>query len=117
MSKRYNPPELVIGNFEDEGDSDRSHSARANVAKAGPSVRILGSPALDLAFVASGVFDGFWSFSANPSELSSGRLMIGEAGGLSQIGISGDAKSGPVSGIAASNGQNYAKLIEILGLK
>ncbi|MEE2694451.1 MAG: inositol monophosphatase family protein [Pseudomonadota bacterium] len=117
VSKRYNTPDLVIGNFEDPLGSDRGHVARANVAKAGSSVRILGSPALDLAFVASGVFDGFWSFSAKPAALSSGQLLIGEAGGLSQVGISGHNDKGLSSGIAASNGQINARLIEILGLK
>ena len=67
--------------------------------------------------MASGGFDGCWSFSAKSSELSSGQLLISEAGGLSQMGISGNANSGLSSGIAASNGQNNAKLIEILGLK
>ena len=117
VSKRYIVPDVVIGNFEDQYNADRCHAARASVAKSGSSIRILGSPALDLAFVASGVFAGFWSFSAKSAELSSGQLLIGEAGGLSQTGISGNAASGATSGIAASNGQNNAKLMEILGLK
>tara|TARA_B100000686_G_scaffold354343_1_gene464047 strand:- start:333 stop:1118 length:786 start_codon:yes stop_codon:yes gene_type:complete len=117
VSKRYNMHDLVIGNFEDQLDTDRCHMARASVAKAGSNIRILGSPALDLAFVASGVFDGFWSFSLESSEFASGELLIGEAGGFSQTGITGNTASGLTSGIAASNGQNNAKLIEILDLK
>jgi myo-inositol-1(or 4)-monophosphatase len=44
-------------------------------------VRRAGSAALDLAYVACGRLDGFWEFSLNPWDTSSGVLLVQEAGG------------------------------------
>jgi myo-inositol-1(or 4)-monophosphatase len=44
-------------------------------------VRRAGSAALDLAYVACGRLDGFWEFSLNPWDTSSGVLLVKEAGG------------------------------------
>lgn len=45
------------------------------------AVRRLGSAALDLCYVASGVFDGFWEMSLNPWDFCAGKLLVEEAGG------------------------------------
>jgi myo-inositol-1(or 4)-monophosphatase len=45
------------------------------------AVRRCGSAALDLAYVASGVYDGFFEFRLSPWDLAAGCLMIEEAGG------------------------------------
>jgi myo-inositol-1(or 4)-monophosphatase len=37
---------------------------------------------LDLAYVASGRFDGFWEFGLNEWDIAAGVLLIQEAGGL-----------------------------------
>ena len=116
VSKRQNLEDLVIGNFEAESNSGGCETARANLARAGGDVRILGSLALDLAFVASGVFDGFWSLSAQPSEFCSGQLLIAEAGGFTSVGISDNPKDVSDSGILASNGVVNTSLTNILGL-
>ena len=44
-------------------------------------VRRAGSAALDLAYVACGRLDAFWEFSLNPWDVSSGYLLVEEAGG------------------------------------
>ncbi|AOF89991.1 inositol monophosphatase family protein [Sinorhizobium sp. RAC02] len=44
-------------------------------------VRRLGSPALDLAYVAAGRFDGFWERDLAPWDIAAGILLIREAGG------------------------------------
>ena len=44
-------------------------------------VRRAGSAALDLCYVASGRFEGFWEFNLNPWDTSAGVLMVEEAGG------------------------------------
>ena len=41
-----------------------------------------GSAALDLAYVASGRFDGFWERQLKPWDLATGVLLVSEAGGL-----------------------------------
>ena len=46
------------------------------------SVRLLGSSALDLANVASGKFDGFWSLRLNLWDIAAGIILVKEAGGI-----------------------------------
>jgi len=42
----------------------------------------MGSAALDLAYVASGRFDGFWEFNLKPWDIAAGTLLVREAGGF-----------------------------------
>lgn len=45
------------------------------------AVRRLGSAAIDLCYVANGVFDGFWEVHLNPWDICAGKLILEEAGG------------------------------------
>lgn len=45
-------------------------------------VRRFGSAALDLAYVASGRFDGFWERNLKPWDIAAGIVLVREAGGL-----------------------------------
>lgn len=44
--------------------------------------RRAGSAALDLAYVAAGMVDGYWEFNLKPWDIAAGYLMVKEAGGL-----------------------------------
>lgn len=44
--------------------------------------RRAGSAALDLAYVAAGMVDGFWEFALKPWDIAAGYLLVKEAGGL-----------------------------------
>jgi myo-inositol-1(or 4)-monophosphatase len=46
------------------------------------AIRRAGSAALDLAYVAAGVFDGFFEFRLSPWDIAAGALLIQEAGGV-----------------------------------
>ena len=46
------------------------------------SLRRAGSAALDLAYVAAGIFDGFFEFGLSPWDTAAGALLIAEAGGV-----------------------------------
>jgi myo-inositol-1(or 4)-monophosphatase len=46
------------------------------------AIRRAGSAALDLAYVAAGVFDGFFEFRLAPWDVAAGALLISEAGGV-----------------------------------
>ncbi len=46
------------------------------------AVRRLGSAAIDMCYVASGVFDGFWEVYLHPWDIAAGMLLIEEAGGI-----------------------------------
>ena len=48
------------------------------------AIRRPGSAALDLAYVASGRYDGFWEFGLKPWDVAAGVLLIQEAGGIVQ---------------------------------
>ena len=45
------------------------------------AIRRLGSAAMDLAYVAAGIFDGFFEFHLSPWDTAAGSLLIEEAGG------------------------------------
>ncbi len=45
-------------------------------------IRRAGSAALDLAYVASGRFDGFWEMNLKPWDIAAGILLVKEAGGM-----------------------------------
>lgn len=45
-------------------------------------IRRLGSAAIDLAFVAEGVFDGMWELQLKPWDCAAGVVLVEEAGGL-----------------------------------
>ncbi len=53
----------------------------ARVAQACQSIRRDGAAALDLAFVAEGVYDAFWEVGLQPWDLAAGSLLVEEAGG------------------------------------
>ena len=46
------------------------------------AIRRLGSAAIDLCYVAKGVFDGFWELFLHPWDICAGMLIVEEAGGL-----------------------------------
>ncbi len=46
------------------------------------SIRRAGSAALDLAYTAAGIFDGFFEFGLSPWDTAAGALLVEEAGGL-----------------------------------
>ena len=77
------------------------------------AVRRLGSAALDLCYVASGRFDGFWEERIHPWDIAAGALIIEEAGGMVS-GMDGSLFD-PFSGhIAASNGLLHALMLEVV---
>ena len=53
-----------------------------SIIRSGIPVRRLGSAALDLAYIASGKFDGFWEIELHPWDVAAGILMVSEAGGM-----------------------------------
>ena len=51
------------------------------VSKSSSGIRRLGAASIDLAYVAAGKLDGFWENNLNLWDVSSGVLLIKEAGG------------------------------------
>jgi myo-inositol-1(or 4)-monophosphatase len=78
-------------------------------------VRRMGACSLDLAYVASGQFDGFWERGLKPWDMAAGLLFIAEAGG---VVTSLDSEDSPLltGDLVCGNSDIYAQLLEKLGL-
>lgn len=85
----------------------------ANLAPRSAGIRRLGSPALDLAYVAAGRLDGYWEHGLNPCDTAAGLLLVREAGGF--VGPFGEGddifESG---GVIAANTAAFESLGRIL---
>jgi len=78
------------------------------------AVRRDGSAALNLSYLASGRFDGFWELKLNPWDTAAGVLMVREAGGV-VTSFSGGEYSIYSDEILASNGLIHQKMSDVLG--
>lgn len=76
-------------------------------------IRRLGSAAIDFAYVADGIFDGFWEVSLHPWDLCAGKLLVEEAGGK-VTNFRGESISIYSEEILASNGLIHTKLCDEL---
>ena len=83
---------------------------------AAQGIRRLGSAALDMAWVASGRFDGFWEEGLQPWDVGAGSLIVKEAGGkVSDFSGGADWLFG--KRLVASNGKIHPLMIKILNSK
>jgi myo-inositol-1(or 4)-monophosphatase len=80
---------------------------------ASQEVRRDGSAALDLCYVASGRFDGFWELKLKPWDVAAGSLIVTEAGG-SISDLSGNTFNLHAEEILATNGKIHRKMVEIM---
>lgn len=83
----------------------------AVMARAG-NLRRLGAAALDLCFVASGSYDGFWERGLKPWDMAAGVLIIREAGGFVSDADGGQDFLSSGS-ICAGNEAIYAQLLAL----
>ncbi len=74
-------------------------------------IRRPGSAAMDLAYTARGVFDGFWERKLSPWDVAAGYLLVEEAGGQ-VTDFSGGAFKVNGGQITASNGKIHKALIK-----
>lgn len=81
--------------------------------KTSRAVRRLGSAAIDMCYVADGVFDGFWEVKLNPWDVCAGSLIVEEAGGLI-ADFQGKPRDLSCQEILATNGRVDRRMIEVL---
>ncbi len=76
-------------------------------------LRRMGSAAIDLAYTASGRFDGFWELDLKPWDIAAGMLIVQEAGGIvtDTIGMPECMESGNV---VATNSFIHKQMLELL---
>jgi myo-inositol-1(or 4)-monophosphatase len=87
VSERRNMNEYLVGTgLPFRGDQlehmDAYVSMLKGIAEGTAGIRRCGSAALDLAWVASGRFDGFWEIGLKSWDCAAGALLVKEAGGL-----------------------------------
>ncbi len=87
----------------------------ARIAPATAGIRRAGSAALDLCWVAAGVFDGFWELMLAPWDIAAGLLLVREAGGRATDLQGRDAGAEP-TGIVAGNPTIHTWLLDALAL-
>lgn len=68
--------------FRDKSTFDTYNTAFSNIFKTSGDVRRSGSAALDLAYVASGRYDGYYERGIKPWDIAAGELLVRESGGL-----------------------------------
>jgi myo-inositol-1(or 4)-monophosphatase len=85
-------------------------AAFEHFARVARAVRRPGSAALDLAYTARGVFDGFWEMRLPPWDVAAGSLLVEEAGGK-VTDFAGRAFDINKPEILASNGLIHSTLV------
>lgn len=80
------------------------------------AVRRLGSAALDLCYVAEGIFDGYWEISLQPWDFLAGELLVHEAGGKVTT-FQGDPLPLKRSSVIASNKALHDEIKNIIEKK
>ena len=76
-------------------------------------IRRPGAASLDLAYVASGRFDGFWEMGLSPWDMAAGVLLIQEAGGLVSD-LSGEANYLATGNLVAGSPKIFGQLLPII---
>lgn len=77
------------------------------------AVRRLGSAAIDLCYVAAGIFDGFWELELQQWDICAGNLILEEAGGK-VTDFSGNPIKNSSTELLATNGKIHEQLEKIL---
>jgi len=116
VSKRIRLGEALIGTgfpFRKGDNFKRYLRMFEEVAQNCANMRRPGAAALDLCYVASGAYDGFFETGLSPWDIAAGSLMITEAGGL--IGnFTGEADYLYQREVVAGNPKIYGQLVQIL---
>lgn len=92
-------------------NNNLDHFSRISLRAQG--VRRTGSAALDLCYVASGRFDGYWEVKLSPWDMAAGIVMVREAGGLVS-GFLKDTFSLYGQELVATNGHIHNQLLDVI---
>ncbi len=77
-------------------------------------IRRLGSASLDLCYVGSGKYEGYYEINLKPWDVAAGMLIVKEAGGVVSNNVGDKYNMFEDKCIVASNGLIHEKMIEIL---
>lgn len=96
--------------WESDDENLREHRA---ILKRSRGIRRCGAAALDLALVASGVYDGYWEQRLSPWDLAAGAFLVELAGGRVSSYQGGDLDLERGS-LVTSNGHIHEELLRVL---
>jgi len=115
--RRLSEALLVTGfSYQARTDQKENFENFYHFSRAAQAVRRTGSAALDLCYLASGFFDGYWELNLSPWDTAAGSLIVEEAGGRITT-FDGNPYSIYAKEILASNGQIHGEMIEVLQKK
>lgn len=103
---------VATGLVYDVWESDRGIAEMIRLVKRARSLRINGSAALDICYVACGRLDAYCDIGLSPWDISAARLIVSEAGGVFEL--FGDGESVGMQYGIASNGKIQRELVELL---
>ena len=92
----FHSARIRTSNITDTADMTVAYNGIIGNPMNAADVRTTGCPAMDLAWVAAGKFDGFMSTSLDFAEIAAGDLILREAGGKIEIGADIIATNGKV---------------------
>jgi myo-inositol-1(or 4)-monophosphatase len=95
-------------------DTGRNTAQIAALTRVAQEVRILGSAALHLAYVAAGRLECFWEPGLNPWDIAAGSLLVEEAGGR-MSDVAGRPFHVETSEVLATNGRIHQEMLSLLG--
>jgi myo-inositol-1(or 4)-monophosphatase len=106
---------LVTGfsyDIRDSPNNNLDHFGRFALKAQG--IRRTGTAALDLCYVASGRFDGFWEVKLSPWDMAGGALIVREAGGRI-TDLRGNAHTIYQPELVATNGKIHGEVLAVIG--
>lgn len=100
---------LVTGFYYNQGEKLQAQIERfARIAAQCQTIRRDGAAALDLAYVAEGVYDAFWEMGLQPWDVAAGSLLVREAGGIVQNYPEGRRGAYSIEGVGIIAGSQSA---------
>jgi myo-inositol-1(or 4)-monophosphatase len=103
---------IATGLVYDVWDSGRGIPEIVELIKRARSIRINGSAALDLCYVACGRLDAYCDSGLYPWDISAARVIVAEAGGT--FTLYGDSPDLPLQYCIAANGKLHGELEKLL---
>ncbi len=100
--------------FRDLQNLDQYLAMFRSVTEKCAGIRRPGAAALDLAWVASGRFDGFWEMGLAPWDLAAGALLITESGGL-VADLDGTENFMESGNLVCGSPKVFAQLLQLVG--
>lgn len=100
--------------YELETDEQKNLEDLNKIFRIGTPLRILGSAAINMAYLAAGRVDAYWSLGLGPWDIAAGKILIEEAGGKVTDYKGGKLDPYKPSPVIATNGKLHKELLSYL---